>query len=532
MDALGPASATLTLPRGSSSIAGPRGLLSLPQTLASRSRRQLHARAPRVGCSRRHDLSSTASLRKIGQLSKQALRAEAAPSQGRTPEGTFDPLGIADVQKGQSMRSLQAILGVQGALALGAVMAFVPGLDLEGPGSVLEAMAVLALIVTVHEAGHFSAARLLGIHVSKFAIGFGPTIFKYEGQPEEVPALPAVAKPSKAPWLKLFGGDSNRSSAPAPGPRKVPGVEYSLRLIPLGGYVAFPDDDENDTTFAADDPDLLKNRPVLDRIIVVSAGVVANFIFAYSLLFAQVNTVGLVYQQFQPGVSVPKVIPGGAGEQAGLRDGDVIIQVEGRTLAASDDAVTELVGYIKERPGQLVKLVVERNSEMESLTVKPTAAPDGTGRINVQLQPNIEAKPFYPRNFVDGALLAWSETIRLGSLVTDGLRQLFMNFGEAAEKLSGPVAIVAVGAEVARTSTSGLFQFAAIVNLNLAVVNILPLPALDGGFLVLLLIEAARGGKKLPQDLERAIMSSGLLLLLTAGVILIVRDTLNLAAFL
>jgi RIP metalloprotease RseP len=90
------------------------------------------------------------------------------------------------------------------------------------------------------------------------------------------------------------------------------------------------------------------------------------------------------------------------------------------------------------------------------------------------------------------------------------------------------VAIVAVGAEVARSDIAGLFQFAAIVNINLAVVNTLPLPALDGGYLLLLLIEAARGGKKIPQEIEQTVMSSGILLLLGLGVVLIVRDSINL----
>jgi len=111
--------------------------------------------------------------------------------------------------------------------------------------------------------------------------------------------------------------------------------------------------------------------------------------------------------------------------------------------------------------------------------------------------------------------------------VTEGLKQVFFNFAQTADKLSGPVAIVAVGAEVARSDIAGLFQFAAIVNINLAVVNLLPLPALDGGYLFLIALEALRG-KKLPEGVEKGIMSSGILLLLAFGVVLMVRDTLNL----
>ena len=99
----------------------------------------------------------------------------------------------------------------------------------------------------------------------------------------------------------------------------------------------------------------------------------------------------------------------------------------------------------------------------------------------------------------------------------------------AKENVSGPIAIVGVGAEVMRTSDlSGLYQFASVININLAVVNILPLPALDGGFLFLIAIEALRGGKKLPTEVEQSITASGVLLLLGSGMFLILRDTLNL----
>ena len=122
------------------------------------------------------------------------------------------------------------------------------GFNLEGPGSVLQALAVLAVIVTVHECGHFFAARSLGMRVTKFSIGFGPTLWGFTGEKD--------------------------------------GVEYALRAFPLGGYVGFPDDDP-DSDIPADDPDLLRNRPLLERAAVISAGVVANAVFAYALLFTQ-----------------------------------------------------------------------------------------------------------------------------------------------------------------------------------------------------------------------------------------------------
>merc|ERR1712205_200658 len=107
------------------------------------------------------------------------------------------------------------------------------------------------------------------------------------------------------------------------------------------------------------------------------------------------------------------------------------------------------------------------------------------------------------------------------------LFSLVSNFSQAKDNVSGPIAIV--GAEVMRgADASGLYQFASVININLAVVNILPLPALDGGFLLLIVIEALRGGKKLPAEVEQSITASGVLLLLGSGMFLILRDTLNL----
>lgn len=109
-----------------------------------------------------------------------------------------------------------------------------------------------------------------------------------------------------------------------------------------------------------------------------------------------------------------------------------------------------------------------------------------------------------------------------------GLKAIITNFSGMASQISGPVAIVAKGSEIARTDSAGLYQFAAIVNINLAAVNLLPLPALDGGYLLLLAIEAARGGKKLPQALEQGVMAGGLLMMMFLGAGLVVRDTINL----
>ena len=367
----------------------------------------------------------------------------------------------------------------------------IPGFDygnFESAQSVLEAAAVLTAIIIVHESGHFLAAYLQGIHVSKFAVGFGPILAKFNAN----------------------------------------NVEYSIRAFPLGGFVGFPDNDP-ESDIPVDDENLLKNRPVLDRVIVISAGVVANIIFAYVIIFLQILSVGLPVREAFPGVLVPEVKAFSAASRDGLLPGDIILAVDGNELPKiGPNAVSELVDVIKKNPKRNVLLKVERGKENFQIGVTPDENFDGTGKIGVQLSPNVKIFKVLPKNVSEAFSYAGNEFWGLSYNVLDSLKQTFLNFSQTASKVSGPVAIIAVGAEVARSNIDGLYQFAAVLNLNLAVINLLPLPALDGGSLALILIEAARGGRKLPLEIEQRIMSSGITLVLLLGIFLIIRDTLNL----
>lgn len=358
----------------------------------------------------------------------------------------------------------------------------------EGPQSVIEAVAVLTAIIVVHESGHFLAAYLQGIHVSKFAVGFGPILAKFNAK----------------------------------------NVEYSLRAFPLGGFVGFPDNDP-DSEIPVDDENLLKNRPIFDRVLVISAGVIANIVFALVIIFAQVVFVGLPVQEAFPGVLVPDVRPFSAASRDGLLPGDVILSVDGNELSKTGpNTVSEVVDVIKRNPKRNVLLKIGRAGQKLDVQVTPDENSDGTGKIGVQLTSNVSITKVKPNNVLQALSFTGKEFWGLTYNVVDSLKQTFLNFSKSAEKVSGPVAIIAVGAEVARSNIDGLYQFAAILNINLAVINLLPLPALDGGSLALILVEAARGGKKLPLELEQRIMSSGITLVLFLGMYLLIRDTLNL----
>ncbi|MGB0563483.1 MAG: RIP metalloprotease RseP [Spirulinaceae cyanobacterium] len=358
--------------------------------------------------------------------------------------------------------------------------------------SVLAAIGVLALLIVVHELGHFAAARLQNIHVNRFSIGFGPVLFKYQG----------------------------------------PETEYALRAIPLGGFVGFPDDEAGDE-IPLDDPDLLSNRPILDRAIVISAGVIANLVFAYLLIVTQIATIGTPVYTYSPGVIIPEVVASEtssaptAAQKAGLQAGDLVLAVDSKTLPAEQTALSELMERIQTAPGQTLELTIEREGQTLDIPVTPIADAEGNGKIGVVLAPNQEVSRERSSLFTAFGQGA-AEFQRLAVLTVGGFGQLIMNFGETAEQVAGPVRIVEIGSTLARSDAGNLFQFGALISINLAIINTLPLPALDGGQLALLLVEGLRG-KPLPTQLQEGIMQTGLVVLLSLGVFLIIRDTANLS---
>ena len=375
------------------------------------------------------------------------------------------------------------------------------GFEITGPLSYLEALGVLAGVVGVHELGHFSAAALQNIYVKKFAIGFGPVLWGYKDE------------------------------------RDPNSVEFSFRAIPLGGYVAFPDDDE-DCPYEKDDPNLLTNRPVKDRIIVTCAGVAANMVAALAICIVQVGVVGFTEPTYFPGIVIGTINPGTVAEKAGLQKGDIVTRIGNLEIEADPSSVQRFVDLVKVSPKKQLEMEVLRSapptsssspasSSKLSLTIAPAEMPDGTGRIGVSLAPNVELNNVKADGFVKQVELGGREFGFLLSNVCRGLFQFVTNFAESSKNVSGPVAILAAGSEVARNDANGLYQFAALINLNLAVVNILPLPALDGGYLVFQMIEVVQG-KKVDRDSERAIMTGGFLLLSSLGMYLIFRDAIKL----
>ena len=346
--------------------------------------------------------------------------------------------------------------------------------------NVLTSITVLGLLVFFHEMGHFLAAIFQGIYVDGFSIGFGPSIIK----------------------------------------KKYKNITYSLRAFPLGGFVSFPDEDQNNID--SSDPNLLKNRPIFQRVIVISAGVLANLLLAYTILIFNVTSNGIPYDP-EPGILVLAVQPDKPASIAGLEPGDKILKIEEKLLGTGDQAVNSLVKEIQKSSGDSLTLNIQRQQNSIDLTLTPNVV-DGKGTIGAQLQPNIREDTRKTNNVFELFEFSNKEFLSLLIKTIEGYKGLITNFSSTAQQLSGPVKIVEIGAQLSEQGGTGILLFAALISINLAVLNSLPLPLLDGGQLVFTLIEGFRG-KPIPEKVQIIVTQSSFLLLVGLSVVLIIRDT-------
>ncbi len=350
--------------------------------------------------------------------------------------------------------------------------------------NVLASLAVLGFLIVFHESGHFLAATLQGIRVNGFSIGFGPALIK----------------------------------------KQIKGVTYAIRALPLGGFVSFPDDDQ-ESNIPKDDPDLLKNRPIPQRALVISAGVLANLFLAWAVLIGQASFVGLPSDP-DPGVVVISVQNNEAAANAGLTAGDRILKIDNVELGKGQDAVQKLVKKIKSSAGKEIKIERVQENKIQLISITPSEYL-GEGKVGAQLQPNLTGDVYHSKNIFEIVNYSNSQFTTLLSRTIKGYQGLFTNFGETAQQLSGPVKIVEIGAQLSEQGGSGLMLFASLVSINLAVLNSLPLPLLDGGQFFLLLIEGVRG-KPIPERIQLAFIQSGFLLIVGLSIVLIIRDTTQL----
>ena len=248
----------------------------------------------------------------------------------------------------------------------------------------------------------------------------------------------------------------------------------------------------------------------------------ANLILAYSILIINVTTVGIPFDP-EPGILVLATQPDKAASLAGLEPGDKILGIGTSILEVGDKAVSTLVKKIQDSSENPILIKIERDGNFRDLTLIPKNV-NGKGTIGAQLQPNIRKETKKTKNIYELFKYTNNEFSSLLAKTIQGYKGLITNFSSTASQLSGPVKIVEIGAQLSQQGGTGILLFAALISINLAVLNSLPLPLLDGGQLVFTLIEGLRG-KPVPVKVQMVVTQSSFFLLVGLSVLLIIRDT-------
>lgn len=349
--------------------------------------------------------------------------------------------------------------------------------------------AILSILVLIHELGHYAVARWIGVHVEEFGLGLPP---------------------------RVFG-------------RKIGGTVYSLNWLPIGGFVKLAGEDEEELhgqkrlNPAKQGLTLRKffwARSKKERAAILVAGVTMNVILAVGLT-AYLLTQGVLEPSGR--VRVEKVQPGSPAETVGLQENDVVTFIDTKPVTIPKDLIDTTRAHL----GQDVTLTVIRQGEQRQVTVAPRKdPPTGQGPLGVVIT-DLELRTF-----------AWQE-IPVEAVRINALRAKDMFTGIAstlwrlatirspAADVAGPIGIARVTGEAVKFGWKAVLEFMSILSLNLAVLNILPIPALDGGRLAFVFLEKLIG-RKLRPAFERSTHQVGMIILIALILLVSINDILRL----
>ncbi len=333
--------------------------------------------------------------------------------------------------------------------------------------NIIYAILGFSLLIIVHELGHFVMAKVNGIKVEEFAIGMGPKIFSTEGKE----------------------------------------TKYSIGLFPIGGYVKMMGEEE-----AVYDERSFSSKSPLRRISVIIAGAFMNFVLAIVIFTAFLNNFGY---------SLPKVdslVEGMPAIEAGLQEGDKFLKVNGSKVFSADD-LTIGINLAKDNP---INFLIERNGEKKEIVVTPKLVEEnqrerymiGFGFERVE-NPGI----------VESFKQSFKETLAVINQTYKSLKMMVTGKVNFKTDVGGPVSIIRMSGEAAKNGIWNLMYFIAFISINLAVFNMLPFPALDGGWTVLLLIELITR-RKVPDKVVGVMNYIGIMLLFGLMIAVTIKDVL------
>jgi regulator of sigma E protease len=355
--------------------------------------------------------------------------------------------------------------------------------------SILPALVVFGILIIVHEFGHFIACRLSKVRVEKFSIGFGPELFHWQSQE----------------------------------------TRFSVSIFPLGGFVSPAGEEASKVGAEGPRPGDFLAAPVLSRIFIVISGVVMNYALAF-VVFWMIFMIG----RPMPGAVIGDFVKGYPAEASRLKAGDKILAVNGQAVMHWMDILKEF----DETPGIVMELSVERprgsaKPEILQIQIRPKVETmrDPFGKVVEAKRLGITPDPkvfVQERYAVFPALKkAWDLEVFYTVLTHKAL--FYLVTGQLSPKnLMGPLGIIQMSGQAAQAGIVVLLQLLAILSVSLAVINLLPFPALDGGHLVFLLIELVTR-RRIDPVLQERITTGGFILLMALMVFVIYNDAVNLS---
>ena len=343
-------------------------------------------------------------------------------------------------------------------------------------------VAVLGVMIFFHELGHFLVAKHFGVKVLKFALGFGP---------------------------KMAG-------------KTVGETEYSIRYFPLGGFVKMlgedPDDEELQDLTPEDAKRSFENQHVLKRIAIVAAGPTANIVLALLLFCGLFSFSGK--QVLIPAIG--QVRPGSPAQKAGLMKGDVIISIQGKPIADW----TEIKDMVQDKAGKALVLAIQRTDSILEVTVTPEMEVSKnefgedvkSALIGIVSAGKLKKVKMGPLQAIKQGFKETWKWVKLTCLIVVKLFQGAVPF----KSIGGPILIGQMTGQLAQDSFGNLIPFMAIISVNLGILNLFPIPILDGGLIIFLLLELLTG-KPLSLRKREFAMKVGLALI----ILLMVAVTYN-----
>jgi len=329
---------------------------------------------------------------------------------------------------------------------------------------------IFGALVFFHELGHLIAAKKAGITVLEFALGFGPKIATFQKND----------------------------------------TTYSLRAVPLGGFCQMLGETTEDTSVGS-----FHQKPLLSRTIVVGAGSLMNFVLAALLFFVLYFFVQGIPLQ---GPVIGEVLPGSTAKEAGLNSGDVVVSID----EEKKDSWEQVVNKIHANPDTALGFIVEREGNYKEIGVTPQEDPN-TGRGMIGVSPKMERFALW-NSLTKGV----EDTVLITGLIVGSLYMIITR--QAPPEVAGPVGIVHAIGEVASTGIENLLFFTALLSINLGFINLLPLPALDGGRIAFFFLEMVRG-KPLNPERENLIHVIGFALLMLLVLTVTYQDLARLDVF-